>query len=56
MRTLGRWRKSLAAGTPAGEVATPADAGSVARISHVEAMIVVVMVVLAVAMARGFGA
>jgi putative membrane protein len=55
MLTLGRWRKSLARGTPASEVAAPADAVSVARISHIEAMIVVIMVVLAVAVARGFG-
>jgi putative membrane protein len=55
MITLSRWRKAARRG---GESWRP-DEGTARRIAvigHVEALIVIVMVVLATSMARGFGA
>ncbi len=54
-RTLGGWRKKLAAGGAVGDIVTEDAARGIAKISHIEAGIVVIMVFLAVAMARGYG-
>jgi putative membrane protein len=51
VRTLGGWRKALRRG----EVADTSAAGTLARISGIQAALVVVMVFLAVTMARGLG-
>lgn len=56
MVTLIRWRKALGAGGPPETVADPAAAKRIAIISHVEALLVVMIVFAAVAMARGYGA
>jgi putative membrane protein len=54
--TLSRWRRALARGE-APETAASADAARrIATISHVQALLVVLMVLAAVAMARGYGA
>lgn len=60
-RTLIRWRRALgrAGGPQAGGGATTIDAasaGKIATISYVQAAIVTVMILTAVAMARGYGA
>ena len=52
MVTLGRWRRQVAAGT-----APDTSAGlRLARVSQVQAILVVLMVLAATAMARGIGA
>ncbi len=56
MAALIRWRRALARGVPPAEVADPAVARRIATISHVQALLVVMMVFAAVAMARGYGA
>jgi len=56
MVTLIRWRRALAKGKAAEGVVDTRAARRIARISHVQATLIVVMVFLAVAMARGFGA
>ena len=56
MVTLIRWRVALGRGAGAETVALPATARRIATISHVQALLVVLMVFFAVAMARGFGA
>lgn len=56
MMTLIRWRVVLGRGAGAETVALPATARRIATISHVQALLVVLMVFFAVAMARGFGA
>ena len=55
MVLLVRWRVALRRGRPAGEVAAPASARCIATISHVQALLVAVMIFVAVAMARGYG-
>ena len=55
MMTLIRWRAALARGANAETVVVPADARRIATISTVQALLVVVMVALAAATARGFG-
>jgi putative membrane protein len=55
MLTLIRWRRALARGGAPEGVAAPAAARRIATISHVQALLVVLMVVAAVAMARGLG-
>lgn len=55
MVTLIRWRGALGRGAAAETVAAPAVAGKIAMISRVQAGLIVVMVFLAVAMARGYG-
>jgi putative membrane protein len=55
MVTLIRWRKGLGKGLPIEEVARAGEARTIARTSHIQALIVVVMVVLAAAVARGIG-
>lgn len=52
MVTLGRWRGQLRRGAPV----DPSLAGRFARSSHLQAGLVVVMVLAATAMARGYGA
>ena len=61
MMTLIRWRRALGsvgrAQTPAGGgVIDPEEARKIARISYIEGGIVTVMILTAVAMARGYGA
>lgn len=55
MLTLIKWRVGLARGAAPEAVAVPAVARRIATISRVQAGLVVVMVFLAVAMARGWG-
>jgi putative membrane protein len=55
MVTLIRWRRALAAGSPPELVADARAARRLAMISHVEALLVVLIVFAAVAMARGLG-
>jgi putative membrane protein len=55
MITLIRWRRAVASGTAPETLAASPAAGRIATISHLQAGLVVVMVVLAVAMARGLG-
>ena len=56
MVTLIRWRRALAKGQPAESVHEAGAARRIAIISHVQALLVVLMVVFAAAMARGYGA
>jgi putative membrane protein len=56
MLTLTRWRRALGRGESAESLMTPAATRRMATISHVEALLVVLMVVAAVSMARGYGA
>lgn len=53
--TLIKWRAALAKGTAPETVAVAAVAHKIARISNIQALLVVIMVFLAVTMARGFG-
>lgn len=55
MITLIRWRKALGSGRPADTVHEAAAAKRIAVISHIQALLVVVMVFFAAAMARGYG-
>ena len=55
MVTLIRWRKALAGGQPAEAVHDAAAGKRMAIISHVQALLVVLMVFFAAAMARGYG-
>ena len=54
MITLIRWRQIAGRGTSAWNP-NPAAARRIARISYVEAMLIIAMVFAAVAMARGYG-
>lgn len=56
MVTLIRWRMAVRAGVTAEEVATPQAARRIALVSYVQGALVMLMVVFAVGMARGFGA
>ena len=56
MITLIRWRIGLGRGVSAELVAQRATARRVSTISHFQALLIVIMVFLAAAMARGFGA
>jgi putative membrane protein len=49
--TLARWRRQVASGTRP----DTAPAGSIARISYAQVMLVILMVLAATAMARGIG-
>ena len=53
--TLMRWRRSFSAGESAERLMTSGAGRKIATISHIEALLVVVIVFVAVAMARGFG-
>lgn len=55
MRTLIGWRVALAKGTPVEPAERERAAGRIAVISNIEATIVVIMIFVAVAMARGYG-
>jgi putative membrane protein len=55
MLVMIRWRRSLQRSALAKDVAAPATARRIAMISHIEALLVVLMVFAAAAMARGFG-
>ena len=56
MVTLMRWRTAIGKGAAHESVAEPGTARRIATISKLQALLVVVMIVLAVMMARGFGA
>ncbi|MGH7663096.1 MAG: DUF2214 family protein [Gemmatimonadaceae bacterium] len=56
MLTLMRWRVAIRRGSAPEAVADPGTARRIAIISHVQALLVVLMVFAAVAMARGLGA
>lgn len=55
MVTLIRWRMALRKGAAEDAVASLATARQIAMVSHVQATIVVLMVLAAVSMARGIG-
>lgn len=55
MLTLIKWRAALAKGTAPETVAVTEVARKIARISGIQALLVVIMVFLAVTMARGLG-
>jgi putative membrane protein len=55
MMTLGKWRRELRAGRDPGGFAPVMKARRIATISHVQALLVVLMVFAAVTMARGYG-
>jgi len=55
MMTLMRWRRTFTAGESAERLMTRGAGRRIATISHIEALLVVVMVFVAVAMARGSG-
>jgi putative membrane protein len=55
MMTLTRWRLGLKRGVTPAAVVVPASARRISIISHIEALVVVLMVFAAVAMARGYG-
>jgi putative membrane protein len=55
MLTLMRWRRTFSAGESAERLMTSGPGRRIATISHIEALVVVVMVFVAVALARGFG-
>jgi putative membrane protein len=54
--TLARWRRALARGDAPETIAAPATTRRIATISHIEALLVVLIVFAAVSMARGLGA
>lgn len=55
MVTLIRWRAAMARGEPPELVSSPGRARRLATISHIQALLVVLMVFAAVTMARGYG-
>lgn len=55
MLTLIRWRRAFSAGESAERLMTRGAGRKIATISHFEALVVVIMVFVAVALARGFG-
>jgi len=55
MITLIRWRRTFSAGESAERLMMSGAGRRIAMISHLEALVVVVMVFVAVALARGFG-
>jgi putative membrane protein len=55
MVTLIRWRIAASRGAPPEVFARPSLAGRIALISRIEALLVVLMVLAAAAMARGYG-
>lgn len=55
MLTLLRWRRKLQAGESPAAFVTPAEARRVALFGHLEATLLLAMIFLAVAMARGYG-
>ena len=56
MITLIRWRRALKAGQPVEQIVAPDKAKQLATISGIQAILVIIMVFLAVSMARGYGA
>ena len=54
MVTLIRWRIALGRGTPAEQLPGSNSARAISRTSAIQGILVVLMVVLAVAMARGY--
>jgi putative membrane protein len=55
MITLLRWRRTFSQGESAERLMSRGTGRRIATISHIEALLVVIMVFVAVAMARGFG-
>ena len=54
MAKLMRWRKEIRRGGSSSVVVVPGTARVVATISHVQALLIVLMVIAAAAMARGY--
>lgn len=54
MITLIRWRIAMSRGGSASVIAVPGTARAIAMISHIQALLVVLMVFAAASMARGF--
>jgi putative membrane protein len=55
MLTLIQWRRALGRGTLLKEAVTPMTARRIALFSHIQALLVVLMIFAACGMARGFG-
>lgn len=55
MLTLMRWRSALRRSHHMKDVVAPATARRIGMISHIEALLVLLMVIFAAAMARGYG-
>lgn len=55
MLTLQRWRNALRRGAAPADLVTPAAGRRIAIIGHVQATLALLMIFLAVAMARGYG-
>jgi putative membrane protein len=55
MLTLMRWRKALRSGAQPASFVTPAAGRRIAIIGHVQATLAMLMIFVAVAMARGYG-
>jgi putative membrane protein len=55
MMMLTKWRRALQRSTLMKDIVAPATARRIAMISHIEALLVVLMVFAAVGMARGLG-
>ena len=55
MITLVRWRRALKAGQPVEQIVAPEKARRLATISGIQAILIIIMVFLAVSMARGYG-
>jgi putative membrane protein len=53
--TLIKWRRSLSRGSLLRAIVAPATARHIATISHIQALLIVLMVFAAAGMARGFG-
>jgi putative membrane protein len=55
MMMLLKWRRSMQRSALTKDIVVPATARRIAMISHIEALLVVLMVIAAAAMARGYG-
>jgi putative membrane protein len=55
MMMLIKWRRALQRSTLMKDIVAPATARRIATISHVEALLIVLMVLAATGMARGYG-
>lgn len=55
MMVLMKWRRALQRSALMKDIVAPATARRIAMISHTEALLVVLMVICATAMARGYG-
>jgi len=55
MLTLIKWRRALRSSARTADIVSPAAARRIAMVSHLQALLLVLMVFAATAMARGFG-